>query len=71
MNTQPFIKAGQRWTYVGKGNGRGTTHVVLMIWRTGDIATWSVPERGEVGGYSWLGPASEFKKAFSPIFRAD
>jgi hypothetical protein len=57
-----------KWfVYVGPGDGVGAKHMLLST-DGGDAVTWSVPvNNGIIGGWSWMGPISEFKKQFQPV----
>lgn len=57
----PEIKLGSWWIYTGEDDAEGTRHQVIDV-DSNEIITWSDP-KGQ-GGFSWLGPLSEFKKNF-------
>lgn len=49
------------WQYLGP-EGKGLLHLVLHVCGT-EVVTWGEP-LPDAGGYSWLGPISEFLKYF-------
>ena len=55
------------WKYVGYGDGKGLTHMVIHN-RGASIITWSRPcDDEEIGGYSWMGPTQDFLKEFREV----
>lgn len=65
MNAQ--IKQGARWRYMGPDKEEsGIVHTITFV-TPHEVATWSDQQKGEHGGYSWLGSIAEFLKHFAPV----
>lgn len=62
------ITVGSKHKYIGHGDGNGDIHTVVGG-SENQLVTWSEPYKdgAEVGGYSWMGTASEFLENFEPI----
>ena len=63
------VMKGSVWVYLGP-NRHPNRHIVTDT-DDDEICTWSEPNSegkdSEVGGWTWLGPKSEFLKCFKPV----
>lgn len=64
---------GQRWVYVGPGDGRNVVHLVTSVDKDPaskevTITTWSAPAKDpEECGQSFLGEFQDFLRFFRPM----
>lgn len=59
------MEQGQRWEYIGPGEGKGPHTVISCC--SSEVITWQTNKGPTAPGYSWIGPVDEFVKCFKRI----